>query len=255
MDFETLILEKEDGVATLYLNRPDVLNAIDNTMRRELLAALDEVESDSDTRVMVITGKGKAFCAGGDVRRMGKGKAERMISPHPIVRKLIGLEKPVIAAVNGVAAGAGCSLVMAADIIIASQEARFVQSPIRIGLVPDWGSMYLLPRLVGIYKAKELMLTGASTSAEEAEKIGMVNRTVPADKLEGFVKEYSGKLAQGAPIAISLAKKILNVSQNIDIDTLFTLELQAQTTCRESEDHKEGLAAFKEKRAPNFTGK
>ncbi len=255
MDFETLILEKEEGVSTLYLNRPDVLNAIDNTMRRELLAALDEVESDSEVRVLVITGKGKAFSSGGDVRSMGKGKAERMVGPYPIIRKIINLEKPVIAAVNGVAAGAGCSLVMATDIIIASQEARFVQSAIRIGLVPDWGSMYLLPRLVGTYKAKELMLTGASTSAEEAGRIGMVNKVVPAEEFEGFVKEYAKKLAQGAPIAISLAKKILNVSPNIDIDTLSTLEFQAQTTCRESEDHKEGLVAFREKRAPKFTGK
>lgn len=255
MDFETLILEKADGVATLYLNRPDVLNAIDNTMRRELLAALDEAESDSEVRVLVMTGKGRAFSAGGDVSRMGKGKTERMISSHPIIRKIVNLEKPVIAAVNGVAAGAGCSLAMAADIIIASKEARFVQSAIRIGLVPDWGSMYLLPRLVGLSKAKELMLTGASTPAEEAEKLGMVNKVVPAEEFEGFVREYAKKLAQGAPIAISLAKRILNASLSIDIDTLFMLEFQAQTTCRESEDHKEGLASFREKRAPKYTGK
>lgn len=253
MSFETIILEKESGVATLSLNRPDVLNAINNAMRRELLAALEDVEADDEVKVLVLTGKGKAFCSGGDVKGMGTG--ERMIKPHPIILKMVNLEKPVISAVNGVAAGGGCNLAMAADIIIASEKASFIQSFVKIGLVPDWGGMFFLPRLVGIYKAKELMLTGDRISATEAERIGMVNKVVPDKEFQDFVKEYSGRLAKGAPKSMAMIKKTLNVTQNADIDAVLALEYQAQTICRETEDHKEGIAAFKEKREPEFTGK
>ncbi len=253
MSFETIILEKENGVATLSLNRPDVLNAINNTMRRELLVALEDVEADDEVKVLVLTGKGKAFCSGGDVR--GMGKAERMIKPHPIILKITNLEKPVISAVNGVAAGGGCNLALAADIIIASERASFIQSFVKIGLVPDWGGMYFLPRLVGISKAKELMLTGDRISAKEAERIGMVNKVVPDEEFQDFIKEYSRQLAKGAPKSMAMIKKTLNVTHNSDIDTVLALEYQAQTICRETEDHKEGIAAFKEKRAPEFTGK
>jgi len=253
MCFETIILEKEEKVATLYLSRPDVLNAIDNTMRRELLAALDDIEADADIRVLTITGKGRAFCSGGDMRSMGK--SERMIKSHPIVLKIMNLEKPVISAVNGVAAGAGCNLAMAADIVIASEKASFIQSFVKIGLVPDWGGMYFLPRLVGIYKAKELMLTGDRISAVEAERIGMVNKVVPDEEFQDFVKEYSKRLAKGAPKPMAMIKRILNVTQNSDIATVLALEYQAQTICRETADHKVGIAAFKKKRVPEFTGK
>ncbi|MBI2861031.1 MAG: enoyl-CoA hydratase/isomerase family protein [Chloroflexi bacterium] len=255
MEFETIILEKQDGVATLSLNRPDTLNAINNQMRIELLDALDDVEQDAAARVLVITGKGRAFSSGGDVRSMGKGQAERMIGPYPILRKVIGLGKPVIAAVNGVAAGAGFSLAMTGDIILASQEARFIQSAIRIGLVPDWGAMYLLPRLVGMARAKQLMFTGETLPATEAERIGLVSKVVASEEFEGFVRDFARKLAEGPPIAIGMTKKIVNASLGVDLDTLGLLEFQAQTTCRESEDHKEGLAAFKEKRKANFAGK
>jgi len=253
MSFETIILEKENGVATLSLNRPDVLNATNNAMRRELLAALEDVEADDEVKVLVLTGKGKAFCSGGDVKGMGTG--ERMIKPHPIILKMVNLEKPVISAVNGVAAGGGCNLAMAADIIIASEKASFIQSFVKIGLFPDWGGMFFLPRLVGIYKAKELMLTGERISATEAERIGMVNKVVPDKEFQDFVKEYSGRLAKGAPKSMAMIKKTLNVTQNADIDTVLALEYQAQTICRETADHKEGIAAFREKRAPEFTGK
>lgn len=252
MPFETIILEKEDKVATLSLNRPDVLNAINNAMRRELLAALEDVAADDEVKVLVLTGKGRAFCSGGDVK--GMGTRERMIKPHPIILKMASLEKPVISAVNGVAAGAGCNLAMAADIIIASEKASFIQTFVKIGLVPDWGGMFFLPRLVGIYKAKELMLTGDRISAVEAERIGMVNKVVPDEEFQDFVKEYSGRLAKGAPKSMAMIKKTLNVTQNSDIDTVLALEYQAQTICRETADHKEGIAAFKEKRAPEFTG-
>jgi 2-(1,2-epoxy-1,2-dihydrophenyl)acetyl-CoA isomerase len=253
MSFETIILEKEKGIATLYLNRPDVLNAIDNKMRLELLSALEDVELDNEIRVLTITGKGTAFCAGGDIKAMSK--AERMVKPHPIILKMMNLEKPIIAAVNGVAAGAGCNLAMAADIVIASNKASFVQSFVRIGLVPDWGGLYFLPRRVGIAKAKELMFTADRISAEEAERIGLINKVVPEKEFEDFVKEFSQKLLRGAPIPVAMIKKILNVSQSAEIDTVLSLEYQGQTICRGTEDHREGISAFKEKREPKFIGK
>jgi len=194
-----------------------------------------------------------SFSAGGDVR--GMGKTERMIKPHPIILKIYNLEKPVVSAVNGVAAGGGCNLAMAADIIIASEEASFIQTFVRIGLIPDWGGLFFLPRRVGLAKAKELMFTADRISAAEAERIGMINKVVPASEFTEFVKEFSRKLAKGAPISMAMIKKILNVSQSADIDTVLALEYQAQTICRVTEDHKEGLAAFKEKRAPRFIGK
>lgn len=253
MDFETIVLEKENELAILYLNRPDVLNAIDNRMRRELLSALEDVELDSGVRSLVIMGKGAAFCAGGDVRSMGK--SERMINPQPIIRKIINLEKPVIAAVNGTAAGAGCSLALAADIVIASEKARFVLSFVRIGLVPDWGGMFFLPRRVGIAKAKELLFTAGRISAEEAEKIGLVNQIMPENEFEQGVKKFAQQILKGAPIPIGMIKKILNTTQHSDIESVFNFEYQAQTICRGSDDHKEGLTAFREKRAPRFLGK
>lgn len=251
--FETIILEKEEGAATIYLNRPEVLNAIDNKMRLELLTALEDVDLDKAIRVLTITGMGRAFCAGGDVR--GMAKTERMINPHPIVLKMMNLEKPVVCAVNGVAAGAGCNLAMAADIIIASDEASFIQSFVRIGLVPDWGGLYFLPRRVGVAKAKELMFTAERLAATEAERIGLINKVVPKNEFADFIKKFSRKLLQGAPISIAMIKKILNVSQNTGIEPVLALEYQAQTICRETEDHKEGVAAFKEKREPKFVGK
>lgn len=253
MDFETIILEKENGLATLYLNRPDVLNAIDNKMRVELLRALEDIEADNGIRTLILTGKGPGFCAGGDVRAMGK--SERMINPHPIIRKIISLEKPVLAAVNGVAAGAGCSLALSADIIIASSKASFVLSFVRMGLIADWGGLYFLPRRVGLSKAKESMFTANRISSEEAERIGLINKVVPENEFEQSVKKFAQQILRGAPIALGMIKRILNVSQSSEIETVLNLEYQAQTICRGTEDHKEGIAAFKEKREPRFSGK
>jgi 2-(1,2-epoxy-1,2-dihydrophenyl)acetyl-CoA isomerase len=253
MEFETIVLEKENGLATLYLNRPDVLNAIDNKMRRELLSALEDIDSDSGVRALILTGKGTAFCAGGDVR--GMGKSERMINPQPIIRKIANLEKPVIAAVNGTAAGAGCSLALAADIVIASTKAKFVLSFVKIGLVPDWGGLFFLPRRVGIAKAKELLFTASRISAEEAERIGLINGVMPESEFEQSVRKFAQQILRGAPIPIGMIKKILNVTQNSDIESVFNFEYQAQTICRGTDDHKEGIMAFKEKRDPRFLGK
>jgi 2-(1,2-epoxy-1,2-dihydrophenyl)acetyl-CoA isomerase len=253
MDFETILFDKEGSVARIILNRPDAMNALNNRMREELVSAIDWVERDAELKVLVMTGKGKAFCAGGDVK--GMGTQERPINPSQIIIRLANLEKPVISAVNGVAAGGGCNLALAGDIILASDQARFIQSFVRIGLIPDWGGMYFLPRLVGMAKAKELMFTGETIDAKEAERIGLVSRVIPMGEFETIVDSLAKKLAKGPPRSLSLIKKILNWGQQSDLKTVMELEYLAQGICRETEDHKEGLKAFKEKREPNFTGK
>lgn len=253
MDFETILFEKEERVCRISLNRPEAMNALSNKMREELILAINEVEKDDEIRLLVITGKGKAFCAGGDVK--GMGTQERPINPSQIILRLANLEKPVISAVNGVAAGGGCNLALAGDIILASDQARFIQSFVRIGLVPDWGGMYFLPRLVGMAKAKELMFTGEAIDAREAERIGLVSKVFPSEEFEGAMNGLAKKLAAGPPKSLSLIKKILNWGQQSDLKTVMELEHLAQGICRETEDHKEGLKAFKEKREPNFIGK
>lgn len=253
MEFETIIFEKKEGVGRFILNRPEAMNALNNKMREELISAIEETEKDIEIRVLVITGKGRAFCAGGDVK--GMGTQERPINPSQIILRLANLEKPVISAVNGVAAGGGCNLALAGDIILASDQARFIQSFVRIGLVPDWGGMYFLPRLVGMAKAKELMFTGETIDAKEAERIGLVSKVIPMEEFEGAVNGLAKKLAAGPPKSLSLIKKILNWGQQSDLKTVMELEYLAQGICRETEDHKEGLKAFKEKREANFTGK
>jgi 2-(1,2-epoxy-1,2-dihydrophenyl)acetyl-CoA isomerase len=253
VEFETILFESDDKVAKVSLNRPDALNAINNKMRQELIAAIEEIGNNDQYRVFVMTGKGKAFCAGGDVK--GMGTQERPINPSQIILRLASLDKPVISAVNGVAAGGGCNLALAGDIILASDQARFIQSFVRIGLVPDWGGMYFLPRLVGMAKAKELMFTGESIDAKEAERIGLVSKVISMEEFEATVNSLAKKLAAGPPRSLSLIKKILNWGQPSDLKTVMELEYLAQGICRETEDHKEGLKAFKEKREPNFTGK
>lgn len=197
MEFETIIFEKKEGVGRFILNRPEAMNALNNKMREELISAIEETEKDIEIRVLVITGKGRAFCAGGDVK--GMGTQERPINPSQIILRLANLEKPVISAVNGVAAGGGCNLALAGDIILASDQARFIQSFVRIGLVPDWGGMYFLPRLVGMAKAKELMFTGETIDAKEAERIGLVSKVIPMEEFEGAVNGLAKKLAAGPP--------------------------------------------------------
>ncbi|MFW6145502.1 MAG: enoyl-CoA hydratase/isomerase family protein [bacterium] len=253
MNYSTIILEKRGNVTILYLNRPAALNAINNDMRQELIRALDEVEADVETRALVITGKGRAFCAGGDVK--GMGKRERPIDPKFIVSKLVCLEKPVITAINGVAVGGGCNLALSGDVILASEKAKFSQTFVNIGLVPDWGGMYLLPRLVGMVKAKELMFTGAMIESKEALAIGLVNRVIPEEHFEQSVEDFATKLAQGPPRAIALIKKVLNTGRNLDVNLVMDLERLAQGICRETEDHREGLHALREKRTPKFLGK
>jgi 2-(1,2-epoxy-1,2-dihydrophenyl)acetyl-CoA isomerase len=261
MDYETIILEREERIATLTLNRPDKLNALSDQLFEDLLKAISEISRDKTIRVVIITGAGRGFSAGGDLDLplfmwTDVGKVQeylRWITAIPI--GLRNLPQPVIAAVNGVVAGAGCSLVMACDIIITSEEARFSQAFVNVGHHPDMGSSYLLPRLVGTARACELIFTGKFIDAREMEKIGLVNQVVPADALMPTVKELAAKLADGPPLAHALAKRSIYQGMQMTLEQGLEYEVEAATLTILSEDVKEGVRAFKEKRKPMYKGK
>ena len=260
MDYETIILKKEEGVATVILNRPERRNAITPTMSAELVKVTEEVGGDDAIKVVVITGAGPAFCAGGDLESMlgtkplevggslRKGGARVVLN----LRKML---KPVIASVNGAAVGAGCNLALACDIIIASENARFGEVFAAVGAHPDWGGTYFLPRLVGVAKACELFFTGKILDAKEAERIGMVNEVVPADLLESRTREFALSLARGPSIAIGLTKNSIYQGLEADLAAALENEAKAQTICFLTEDAKEGMKSFLEKRPPTFTGR
>jgi len=262
MEEESILLKKEGSIATIILNRPEKLNALDWPAQILFGQKLDEVAEDKEIRVLIITGAGRAFCAGGDVSaqrdRMSMSVAERraglkMVLKNPL--KLRRLSIPVIAMVNGVAVGAGCNLALACDIIIASENARFGQAFVKVGLIQDYGGSYLLSRLVGTKKACELVFTGDMIDAREALRIGMINKVVPPEDLEDVTKEMAMKIASRAPLAVSIAKRfIYDAFEKFDLETTLEYEIYTQGFCCDTEDHKEGTAAFLEKREPRFKG-
>lgn len=260
MTFKNLIVKKEEEIATIILNRPKALNAINLEVAEELEAAIKNLENDGNIKVVVLTGAGRAFCSGGDLKAIPTGKEARvgrdfLKKMHKWVISLKNLNKPVIAAVNGLAVGAGCNLALLADVIIASEKAKFSESFVKVGAIPDLGGMYLLPRYVGLAKAKELIFTGDVIDAREAEKIGLINKVVPHEKLEDAVKDLAQKLAKAPPMVLAMAKAIIHRGLNADFDTVLELEACAQGICFESKDHREGVRAFLEKRKPRFEGK
>jgi 2-(1,2-epoxy-1,2-dihydrophenyl)acetyl-CoA isomerase len=251
-------------VATLTLNRPERLNALGADMREQLLAALERLEADPAARVIVITGAGRGFCSGGDVKEMSERRAkgtmvrrEGEIVPirDRILLKLQALPKPVIAAVNGIAAGAGMNLALGCDLRIASDQAAFGQVFVKRGLHPDWGGTYLLPRLIGTAKALELILYGELVPAPEALRLGLVNRVAPHAEFPAAWREWAEQLAEGPPIALGLAKR--GVYRNLQTDLAAALEYEtyAQQIVWASEDAGEGIRAFVEKRPPRFQGR
>lgn len=259
-DYKFLLYTLQDGVATIALNRPDVYNALNDEITYELQDAFKVVAKDENVRVVVLTGEGKAFCSGQDLKAAaGQQKRSFIESLHkrynPIIRQMRSLAKPIICRLNGVAAGAGCSLALACDLIIASEEATLIEVFINIGLVPDSGSSYFLPRLVGMAKAFELCTMGSRVKAKEAEAMGLVNKTVPADQLDGAVKEYTTYFAQAPTKSIGLIKKMLNKSATSTLDDMLEYEAYCQEIAGNSQDYKEGVAAFLEKRKPAFKGK
>ncbi|AGL00047.1 enoyl-CoA hydratase/isomerase family protein [Desulfoscipio gibsoniae] len=258
MDFKTIQLEIVDSVGVIYLNQPESRNALSLEMREELRVAMEGWAREAGVKVIIITGKGAAFCAGGDIRTMGNFKPtqgrERMKNVHRFVMTLRNLEKPIIAAVNGPAFGAGWSLALLCDLIVASEKARFSLAFVKVGLVPDWGSIYLLPRMIGLLKAKELMMTGRAIDAAEAYNLGLVNKVVPPEQLFTSAMELARELAQGPPLALGMLKNLVNRSPEVGFLTLLEEEALVQDICLQTEDHREGVRAFFEKRKPRFTG-
>jgi 2-(1,2-epoxy-1,2-dihydrophenyl)acetyl-CoA isomerase len=252
-------LEVADAIATITLDRPNALNALTVPMKEELLGALRAIGRDRAGRAVVLTGAGRAFCAGQDLNeRLEPDAAPLAVEVreryNPIIRAMRALPQAIVGAINGVAAGAGASLAFACDIRVAAEEAAFVLAFGRIGLVPDSGATWLLPRLVGPAKAAELALLGERLSAADAERHGLVARVVPGDALAAEARDIAARLAALAPRALSLTKRALERSWSLDLEAALEDEALRQGIAGATADHAEGLAAFLEKRPPRFTG-
>jgi len=259
MDFKFIAYESSNGVATVTLNRPEVYNALNDAITFELQDVLKAVAKDNEVRVVVLTGAGKAFCSGQDLKdSASQGKRSFLDSLHkrynPIVTAMRNLPKPIVCRLNGVAAGAGCSLALACDVIVAAEEATLIEVFINIGLVPDSGSSYFLPRLVGMAKAFEMCTLGSKISAPEALKMGLVNKVVASGELDAAVKSYTDHYAKAPTKAIGIIKKMLNKSTTASLEEMLEYEAYCQEIAGSSADHKEGVQAFLEKRKPNFVG-
>ncbi len=254
-----LRLEVADAIATITLDRPEALNALTVPVKVGLLDALRTIARDRSIRAVILTGAGRAFCAGQDLAEREEPEAapldvelrERYV---PIVRAMAALDRPIVAAVNGVAAGAGMSLALACDLRIAAESARFVLAFGRIGLVPDSGASWWLPRIVGAGQAAELALLGGSVDAARALRIGLVTRVVPDAELGAAAREVAMTLAAGAPRAMAATRRLLAEAWTTDLEAALAAETEAQGILGRSPDHAEGLAAFRDKRPPRFTG-
>ena len=254
---ETLQLDRADGVATITLDRPAKKNAINDVMWQELLHALDEVAATDADRVLVVTGAGGAFCSGADLSdvRGERHQLPKMREIADVALRLHRLAKPTIAKVGGIAAGAGCNLALGCDLVVASEDARFSEIFAKRGLSIDFGGSYLLPRLVGMHRAKELAFFADIVSAPEALAMGLVNRVVPAAELDAFVDDWAARLAAGPPLALSMTKKLLNEGLGMSLDQALENEGMAQTVNFGTADTAEAMQAFLEKRDPRFEGR
>ncbi len=262
MSAETVLLSITDHLALVTLNRPDKLNAFAGDMRERLIEALDRVAADPSVRVLVITGAGKGFCSGGDVQHMVDLKSRRAgfdeLAPlleagRAIVTRLAAMPFPVIAAVNGVAAGAGCNLALACDVRLASSEARFGETFVRIALHPDWGGTYHLPRLAGTAAAMDLCWTGDVIDAEDALRLGLVQRVFPAAEFESRWREYATRIAAAPATSVRAIKRTLLAARHATLEQCLDAEAAAQRGCWASADSSEGLTAFVQKRAAKFS--
>jgi 2-(1,2-epoxy-1,2-dihydrophenyl)acetyl-CoA isomerase len=268
MPYETILYDMGGGVGTITLNRPAVLNAINPQMIEELHDVLAKVGADPSVRAVVLTGAGRAFCSGADLKARQRVKpgeappgaheagADRLRRTYnPLILAIRTIEKPFIAAVNGVAAGAGCNIALACDLVIASEAARFGNVFARIGLIPDCGGHFFLPRLVGFHKAAELMFTGDLIEAREAERLGLINHVVPPAELPTYTRQLAERLARGPTRALGLCKRTLNVGLTADLAAVLEAEAEAQGLASQTADHWEGVQAFLEKRPARFMGR
>ncbi len=254
-----IVVNNIDGVCEIKLNRPEVFNSFNKVMALQLQSVLDDCYSDENVRVVVLTGEGKAFCAGQDLAEATDPNGPELSSIvrdhyNPIIEKIRNLEKPVIAAVNGVAAGAGANIALACDIVFAKKSASFIQAFSKIGLIPDSGGTFFLPRIIGVQKALALMMTGDKVTADEAESLNMIYKSVEDEDFDKVVLDFISKIAIMPTKALGLTKKAVNSSLNNDLSTQLKLEELLQTEAGATNDFKEGVNAFLEKRKPVFKG-
>ncbi|HKX17439.1 MAG TPA: enoyl-CoA hydratase-related protein [bacterium] len=257
--YETVLTEDRGGVRVVTLNRPEVLNAFDAKLGDELLDAVTTADADAGVRCVVLTGAGRAFCSGADLR--GHTPGETSLGAllrgryNRIILRLRTMEKPVIAAVNGVAAGAGCNLALAADLRVASDRASFIEVFTRVGLIPDSGGTWLLPRFIGVGRALEMMFFAEPVDAAAAERLGLVNRVVSQDDLMPRTLEWAARLAEGPTRAYGLIKRGVDRALALDLRAALEYEAHLQEIAGRSDDHREGVAAFLEKRPPSYAGR
>lgn len=250
--------QKSKGIAFIYLNRPDMLNCFNKTMALELQEILDYCDNDKEIRAVLLCGEGRAFCAGQDLQEATSGEFEiaEIVRNHynPIINKIRNLSKPVVVAVNGVAAGAGANIALSGDIVFASDKASFIQAFSKIGLIPDSGGTYILPRLIGLQKASALMMLGDKLTANEAESMGLIYKVIEHDNLLSTAIATAEKLSNMPTSALALTKKLLNLSFTNTLQEQLNLEEQYQDLAGKTHDYQEGVHAFLEKREPIFRG-
>ncbi len=259
MENNSILFEKDGAIAKITLNRPAVYNSFNREMALNLQTALDDCKKDAEVRAVFLTGAGKAFCAGQDLQEIvGENalKVNTILSEHynPLVLRLRELDKPIVCAVNGVAAGAGANIALACDVVVAAQSASFIQAFSKIGLIPDSGGTYFLPRLIGWNKARALMMLGDKVVAAEAEAMGMIYKVFPDKKFVDKAYQIAQKLSQMPTKAITYIKRALSYSLSSDLEKQLNLETEYQSSAEQTADYREGVQAFLEKRPPKFTG-
>ncbi len=255
MTYENIVFEKEENIATITFNRPEAMNALNNQTRAEFAAAIAEVTQDDEIKVLILTGSGKSFVAGSDIKEFNKTTPFVAHNIKRLGEMVEKLEKPVIAAVNGFCLGGGCEIAMGCDMIIASEKAKFGQTEINIGIIPGGGGTQRLQRLIGPCRAKEMIFTGDIIRAEEADRIGLVNRVVPMDELMPAAKELAKKIATKSAAALKLAKQAVNYGMQSTLESGLKYEYELYALALSLEDKEEGVNAFLEKRAPKFVGR
>jgi 2-(1,2-epoxy-1,2-dihydrophenyl)acetyl-CoA isomerase len=253
-------IERNGPRAGIVFDKPEKLNALTPEERGELAALFAQLQQDDTVRVVTLQGAGKAFCSGADVSRMGENdliSARRRMQTgvHPLIRNLCALEKPVIAGIRGAASGIGWGMALASDFVIASETAKFSFVFVRRGLIPDAGSLYMLARHVGLFRAKEIVYTGRAVLADEALALGLVSKVVADDQLEAEVSKLADEMAKAPTRAIGFAKQLFDFAHHSSLDPFLSMEALIQPQLNQSEDYREGVASFREKRPPNFVGR